>query len=96
MRRVALVTVLVALLAGCGDDAGAAPDREDFESAVAAQYGATADEAACIADYAYADYDDEAIQVLAEDGVAALPQALWEPFVTATIACTLDPTELEP
>ena len=95
LRWVVGLLALTALLSGCGDDDDA-PSRSAFEGAVADQYDATDEQAGCIADYAYADYDDGALVVLADEGVAALPQALWEPFVTAVIACTVDPDELAP
>lgn len=88
----ATLLVLVALLAlagsacGPGDDA-ATVDRGSFSATVQERFAIDADRAACITDYVFEDYDPGEIEVLADDGVAALPQVRWGPYLDASAAC---------
>ena len=83
--RAALVVLLTLTAASCSDDDTVEPAA--FEAEMQERFGAGLDQARCLREYAYDDYDDEAIRVLYDDGVTALPKALWDPFVLATIAC---------
>ncbi len=83
----AALSVLVATTA-CSSDSGAAGiDERRFESVMQERFGATEAQARCITAYVFDRYDQGDIEVLVDDGMAALPQARWEPYLNASIAC---------
>lgn len=85
---------LLLLVAACGDDAGAAgPSDEALEQALMDRHGADAEQAQCIATYLHEEYDPAELTVIVEDGVGALPQARWETYLTASLACLTQPLE---
>ena len=86
--------VLAGLLAlgGCGDDSGTgAPSRADLDAATVERLGVDEAQAACIGDYLVEDYSGEERQVLVDEGMIGLPQARWDPWLMASLACTTDP-----
>lgn len=95
---VGLSTLAVASVAtGCGsagDDTTVSRSR--FEVEMQERYATTADEAACITGFVYDEYDGTAIRALYDEGVTALPQAVWDPFVHSVIGCTIPDGSLEP
>lgn len=87
-RRCAGVALAAtALVASCGADATATVDEDRFAAAMIEEFGATEEQAQCITDYVFEDYDAAEIEVLVDDGMAALPQARWEPYLNASAAC---------
>lgn len=93
-RALALSVALlvVAGATGCSSGEGngdteATVGRNGFVAAMEDRYGVDDDQAACIADYVFEDYDPAEIAVLADEGMPALPQARWEPYLNATVAC---------
>ena len=83
-----LVALVLTTAAGCssGDDAPSA-DRAEFGRTMEERYGIDREQAACITEYVFDDYDDAEIVVLTDDGMPALPQARWEPYLNATVTC---------
>ena len=79
--------LLCLVLAGCGRSDADGPDQQRFEAVVQERLGATDAQAACISDYVFDAYEPSEIDVLIEEGMPALPQARWEPYLTAAIAC---------
>jgi hypothetical protein len=77
----------MAILVACGDGDGGAVGRGDLEARLADRLAASEGEAACIADYVVDDYDDTAVRTIYDEGVTALPQALWDPYFYAVIGC---------
>ena len=49
--------------------------------------GATDLQARCITGYVFDAYDPAEIDILAAEGMQALPQARWEPYLNAAVAC---------
>jgi hypothetical protein len=91
--RIAALILLCALaLAGCGDD-GRRPDDDAIEAAVAERHGADHDQAVCLREYLVADYDADELEVLVDEGVGALPQARWDPYLLASVACLTQPLD---
>lgn len=81
---VALAVLLTACSSG-GEDARVG--RDAFTGAMQERFGIDEDRATCITTYVFEDYDPGEVVVLAERGMAALPQARWEPYLNATAAC---------
>lgn len=69
---------------GSGDDA-VSPD--EFTSVMQDRFGIDERRATCLTDYVFEDYDADEIAVLAEQGLPALPQARWEPYLNSSAAC---------
>ncbi|MBL8774583.1 MAG: hypothetical protein JNK12_01575 [Acidimicrobiales bacterium] len=93
-RALAFSVALLAVAAATGCSSGegdggaeATVGRTGFVAAMEERYGVDGEQAACIADYVFEDYDPAEIAVLAEEGMPALPQARWEPYLNATVAC---------
>ncbi len=93
LRRLLLATVLSVLLVACGDGSDGAPSDDEIERAMTDQLGADGDQAACIRRYLVQDYGASELQTLVADGMGALPQPLWEPYLTASLACLTQPLD---
>lgn len=89
MRAVVATTLLVLVTTtGCSSDADPeAVDEREFESVMQDRFGATDDQARCITGYVFDRYDQDDIDVIVDEGMAALAQARWEPYLNASIAC---------
>ncbi len=84
--------VALLLVVACGDGGGTeGPSDQAVEQALMDRHGADAEQARCIAEYLYDDYDPAELAVIVEDGVGALPQARWETYLTASLACLTQP-----
>jgi hypothetical protein len=81
------------LLVACGGDGGDAPSADEIEQAMADQLGADGGQAACIRHYLVEDYEGAELRDLVDDGMGALPQARWEPYLTASLACLTRPVD---
>lgn len=92
---IAAASAALLLLVACGDDGGGAegPSDETLEQALMERHGADPEQAGCIAEYLRDDYDAAELTVIVDDGVGALPQARWETYLTASLACLTRPLE---
>lgn len=82
---VALAVLLTACSSGGADGTGIS--RDAFTEAMQDRFGIDAARAECITTYVFEDYDPAEVLVLADGGMAALPQARWEPYLNASAAC---------
>jgi hypothetical protein len=87
LRSGATLLLLVALAAGCGGDGEARVSEAEFTGTMIDRFGATEDQAECITHYVFADYAADEIDLLAEEGMGALPQPRWGPYLNASAAC---------
>lgn len=89
---VAGTAALVAVGLGCSGDGGSGrdPDPQAFAETVAARHGASATEAECITDFVFADYADDEIERIADEGITSLSLARWDAYFYSVVAC-LDP-----
>lgn len=80
---------LVLGIAACASDGDvrAELDRASFTATMQTRFSVDPDRAACITDYIFEDYGPDEIAVLADDGMAALPQVRWGPYLDASAAC---------
>lgn len=84
----AAVGLLALAAAGCtSGDGGATVDRASFTGTMQDRFAIDAERASCITDYVFEDYDADEVAVLADQGVAALPQVRWGPYLDASAAC---------
>jgi hypothetical protein len=91
----AAAAALALLVPACGSSADATVDRADFDEVMVERFGADDEQAACITRYVFDDYDDAEIALLADEGMTALPQARWEGYLDATVACITHDQPLE-
>jgi hypothetical protein len=66
-----------------------AVDRVAFEARMRHRHHLDREQAACVGDYVYKEYDASAIRTLYEAGLPRLAPALWNPFAHALLACAV-------
>ena len=86
-RSRGLLVALVWLLAACGGDDEAAVTEDQFTAEMTERFGASDTQARCITGYVFEDYEPTEIDVLMGEGMGALPQARWGPYLNASAAC---------
>lgn len=88
---VAVVTLALGLGAcsSDADDAAPAVDRGEFAARLAERTDIAADQASCVTDEIYAQYDPEEVALLHDEGLASLQPARWSFYVQAFAGCVL-------
>lgn len=82
-----LALALGLALVGCGADDDASVSRARFEDRMQERLDADPEQAACITDYVFADYDTGAVRTIYDEGITGVPQGLWDPYFYSVIGC---------
>ena len=79
--------MMITVLAACRGTDGDEPDVRAFEAAMVDEYGASPEQAACIAGYVLAEYPPDDVRTIQAEGISALPLTRWEPYLGTVFAC---------
>lgn len=90
IRSTALAGAALAALSalGCGGDAGL-PTRDEFAGRLVERHGITSPEARCAADMVFAEYNDDGIRALYDEGLTGVPHPYWSKFAYSMVQCGL-------
>lgn len=87
VAALALVVTLTAASCLNPDDRATDVTPDEFTSAMQDRFGIGEQRATCITEYVFEDYGADEITVLVDQGLPALPQARWEPYLNSSAAC---------
>lgn len=85
---VALALAALLVASACADDGGGGgPDEAAFTAAMVDEFGATPEEATCIAGYVLEEYSPAEVATIQSEGIDALPLGRWDAYFHTVIAC---------
>jgi hypothetical protein len=76
-------------VAACSDGGSSAPDPAAVQRALIDREGLTAAEAGCVTRFLEDGYEDDALQLLVDEGIESLPSPLWGEYVISMLTCTM-------
>jgi hypothetical protein len=95
LRRAAVVITgatlaLLAPLACRSTDGAAAPIGPIyFQKKLVEREKITPEQAKCVSDHVFADYDNPSVRLIAEQGITSLPSTRWAPYTYAMVECVM-------
>jgi hypothetical protein len=67
-----------------------------FQKKVVERENITPEQAKCVSDHVFADYDNPSVRLIAEKGITSLPSTRWAPYTYAMVECVMGKDLLDP